>query len=351
MNKFYRLTVSNVEKLTEDSVKISFDIPELLKKEFSFDAGQYLTLQQTIDNQKIRRAYSICSAINESELSVAVKRIPNGIFSTYVTTILKAGDTLEVMPPQGNFIFLPQFFEVFEEQNIMLFSAGSGVTPMMSIAKTALTKTNIKVVFVFGNKSKEEALFFDEIEQLKTVYPERFFVHYVFSQKLWKNSFFGRIDDRIVGQIFQAYRHLDFGRYYVCGPAEMVINVRDLIFLRGIPSEKVSVEFFKVMPIQPPSNFLQNSENVNVKVVFDGKETFFETTKNQNLLSSVLQHGIEAPYSCRNGVCSSCIAKVIEGEVKMAKNETLVDQEIAAGLVLTCQAYAISDAVKLTYDV
>lgn len=351
MNTFYKLTVSKIEKLTENAVKISFHLPESLKKEFAFDAGQYLTLQQTIDNQKVRRSYSICSAVGEGELSVAVKRVPKGIFSIYATTILKVGDILEVMPPQGNFIFLPQFFEVFDQQHIMLFSAGSGVTPMMSIAKTALQKTSIKVVFIFGNKSKEEALFFDEIEQLRVAYPERFFAHYVFSQKMWKNSFFGRIDDRIVGQIFQAYRHLDFGRYYVCGPAEMVANVRDLMFRKGIPNVKVSVEFFQVSSAESQKYFSQNSGNVMITVVLDGKEISFEAHKNQSLLSSVLHQKMDAPYSCRNGVCSSCIAKVTEGEVKMAKNETLVDQEIAVGLVLTCQAYAISDVVKLTYDV
>ena len=140
---------------------ITFEVPELLKKVFSFEAGEYLTLQQTINGQKVRRAYSICSGVNEGELSVAVKRVPNGLFSTYATTQLKAGDVLEVMPPMGSFVF---FYDIFGNRDIMLFSAGSGVTPMMSIAKTALAKTNIKVVFVYGNKSKEETLFFDEIE-------------------------------------------------------------------------------------------------------------------------------------------------------------------------------------------
>ena len=199
MNRFYELTISKITQLTTSSVMITFEVPELLKKVFHFEAGEYLTLQQTIGGEKVRRAYSICSGVNEGELSVAVKRVPNGVFSTYATTQLKAGDVLEVMPPKGSFVF---FYDIFGNRDIMLFSAGSGVTPMMSIAKTALSKTNIKVVFVYGNKSKEEALFFDEIEALRIQYPERFFVHYAFSQRPWGDHDTGRINDRIVNEIF-----------------------------------------------------------------------------------------------------------------------------------------------------
>ncbi|MDO5105291.1 2Fe-2S iron-sulfur cluster-binding protein [Capnocytophaga sp.] len=347
MNRFYSLKVSKIESLTEQSVKITFNLPEQLKNEFSFDAGQYLTLQKTIQNQKVRRSYSICSATDKLRLSIAVKRVPNGIFSTYLTTVLKEGEALEVMPPQGKFTFVPEFFQVFDTKSIMLFAAGSGITPMMSIIKTALAKTAIKIVLVFGNKSKEETLFFSEIESLKAMYPTRFLVHYVFSQKATDGNFFGRIDEKLLEDVLSRYQQLDFERYYLCGQSKMIINLREKMLILGISTDKIATEFFEVT--ESKNDFLQSSGNVLVTLDYNGKNLVFEADKKQSLLQAVLNQGIEVPYSCVNGVCSSCMAKVVEGKVQMVKNETLVQKEIDEGWVLMCQAYAFSDAVKVVY--
>lgn len=344
MNRFYELTISKITQLTTSSVMITFEVPELLKKVFHFEAGEYLTLQQTIGGEKVRRAYSICSGVNESELSVAVKRVPNGVFSTYATTQLKAGDVLEVMPPMGSFVF---FYDIFGNRDIMLFSAGSGVTPMMSIAKTALSKTNIKVVFVYGNKSKEEALFFDEIEALRIQYPERFLVHYVFSQQPWGDHYTGRINDRIVNEIFAKYKDLNWGRYYACGPTELVKNLREILLLRGIDKDRIFTELFEASPAEIDYSTLQG--NVAITLELNGQTHSFESARNQTLLSSALLRGYDAPYSCLNGVCSSCIGRVDEGEAKMAKNETLSEEEVSQGYILTCQAYAMTDTIKVRF--
>jgi len=344
MNRFYELTISKITQLTTSSVMITFEVPELLKKVFHFEAGEYLTLQQTIGGEKVRRAYSICSGVNEGELSVAVKRVPNGVFSTYATTQLKAGDVLEVMPPMGSFVF---FYDIFGNRDIMLFSAGSGVTPMMSIAKTALAKTNIKVVFVYGNKSKEEALFFDEIEALCIQYPERFLVHYVFSQQPWGDHYTGRINDRIVNEIFAKYKDLNWGRYYACGPTELVKNLREILLLRGIDKDRIFTELFEASPAEIDYSTLQG--NVAITLELNGQTHSFESARNQTLLSSALLRGYDAPYSCLNGVCSSCIGRVEEGEAKMAKNETLSEEEISQGYILTCQAYAMTDTIKVRF--
>ena len=344
MNRFYELTISKITQLTTLSVMITFEVPELLKKVFHFEAGEYLTLQQTIGGEKVRRAYSICSGVNESELSVAVKRVPNGVFSTYATTQLKAGDVLEVMPPKGSFVF---FYDIFGNRDIMLFSAGSGVTPMMSIAKTALSKTNIKVVFVYGNKSKEEALFFDEIEALRIQYPERFFVHYAFSQQPWGDHYTGRINDRIVNEIFAKYKDLNWGRYYACGPTELVKNLREILLLRGIDKDRIFTELFEASPAEIDYSTLQG--NVAITLELNGQTHSFESARNQTLLSSALLRGYDAPYSCLNGVCSSCIGRVEEGEAKMAKNETLSEEEVSQGYILTCQAYAMTDTIKVRF--
>ncbi|UZD40871.1 ferredoxin--NADP reductase [Capnocytophaga ochracea] len=344
MNRFYELTISKITQLTTSSVMITFEVPELLKKVFHFEAGEYLTLQQTIRGEKVRRAYSICSGVNEDELSVAVKRVPNGVFSTYATTQLKAGDVLEVMPPKGSFVF---FYDIFGNRDIMLFSAGSGVTPMMSIAKTALSKTNIKVVFVYGNKSKEEALFFDEIEALCIQYPERFFVHYAFSQQPWGDHYTGRINDRIVSEIFAKYKDLNWGRYYACGPTELVKNLREILLLRGIDKDRIFTELFEASPAEIDYSTLQG--NVAITLELNGQTHCFESARNQTLLSSALLRGYDAPYSCLNGVCSSCIGRVEEGEAKMAKNETLSEEEVSQGYILTCQAYAMTDTIKVRF--
>lgn len=344
MNRFYELTISKITQLTTSSVMITFEVPELLKKVFHFEAGEYLTLQQTIGGEKVRRAYSICSGVNESELSVAVKRVPNGVFSTYATTQLKAGDVLEVMPPKGSFVF---FYDIFGNRDIMLFSAGSGVTPMMSIAKTALSKTNIKVVFVYGNKSKEEALFFDEIEALRIQYPERFLVHYAFSQWPWGDHYTGRINDRIVNEIFAKYKDLNWGRYYACGPTELVKNLREILLLRGIDKDRIFTELFEASPAEIDYSTLQG--NVAITLELNGQTHSFESARNQTLLSSALLRGYDAPYSCLNGVCSSCIGRVEEGEAKMAKNETLSEEEVSQGYILTCQAYAMTDTIKVRF--
>ena len=344
MNRFYELTISKITQLTTSSVMITFEVPELLKKVFHFEAGEYLTLQQTIGGEKVRRAYSICSGVNESELSVAVKRVPNGVFSTYATTQLKAGDVLEVMPPMGSFVF---FYDIFGNRDIMLFSAGSGVTPMMSIAKTALSKTNIKVVFVYGNKSKEEALFFDEIEALRIQYPERFLVHYVFSQQPWGDHYTGRINDRIVNEIFAKYKDLNWGRYYACGPTELVKNLREILLLRGMDKDRIFTELFEASPAEIDYSTLQG--NVAITLELNGQTHSFESARNQTLLSSALLRGYDAPYSCLNGVCSSCIGRVEEGEAKMAKNETLSEEEVSQGYILTCQAYAMTDTIKVRF--
>ena len=344
MNRFYELTISKITQLTTSSVMITFEVPELLKKVFHFEAGEYLTLQQTIGGEKVRRAYSICSGVNEDELSVAVKRVPNGVFSTYATTQLKAGDVLEVMPPKGSFVF---FYDIFDNRDIMLFSAGSGVTPMMSIAKTALSKTNIKVVFVYGNKSKEEALFFDEIEALRIQYPERFLVHYAFSQEPWGDHYTGRINDRIVNEIFAKYKDLNWGRYYACGPTELVKNLCEILLLRGIDKDRIFTELFEASPAEIDYSTLQG--NVAITLELNGQTHSFESARNQTLLSSALLRGYDAPYSCLNGVCSSCIGRVEEGEAKMAKNETLSEEEVSQGYILTCQAYAMTDTIKVRF--
>ncbi|MDO5608339.1 MAG: ferredoxin--NADP reductase [Capnocytophaga sp.] len=344
MNKFHPLTVRKIEPLTASAVKISFEIPEILRNVYHFEAGQYITLQQTIDNQKVRRAYSICSTGDDTMLSVAVKRIEGGIFSTYATTQLKEGDVLEVLPPLGSFIF---FHDIFGNKDLLLVAAGSGITPMMSILKTALSKTGINIVLLYGNKSAEETLFFNEIETLKNLYPNRLHVHYAFSRKVWNDHHFGRIGKPIINYTLNQYKHLNLGRYYICGPQEMVDTTQIILEEKGIEKDKIFTELFVAKEEKKP---LELEGQVSITTHIDGHTITFVTDKKVSLLEAIVAHGGDAPYSCQGGVCSSCMAHISDGKAEMIKNQTLTDKEIADGLILTCQAYATTDTITVDYD-
>lgn len=345
MNRFHRLTVTQIEKLTPSAVKISFQIPENLRKVFEFEAGNYITLQTTIDNQLVRRAYSICSAIDDEQISVAIKRVPNGIFSTYATTQLKVGDQLEVMSPRGSFIF---FHDIFGNQDLVLFAAGSGVTPMMSIIKSALRKTKIKVVLVYGNRSIEETMFFDEIESLKKEFSGRLFVEYLFSRHSWSNTMFRHIDVQMVDFVLKKYAHLNLGRYYTCGPEQMVNDIKEYLLQIGISPYKIFTELFTVSQQQAEPISLEGK--VKIHAVIGQHILDFESDKNQSLLDAIINNGGNAPYSCQGGVCSSCMARISGGTAQMIKNETLTEKEVAAGLILTCQAFATSDEITVDFN-
>ena len=222
--KSVSLAVSQIERVTADSVKISFVIPQELKFSFDFFAGQYISLEKEIEGKLVRRAYSICSSPYEDVISVAIKQIPNGLFSTYACEQLQVGDLLEVFPPEGKFAYIPEI----SPENLGLFAAGSGITPMLSIIKVALERTTCKILLAYGNRTPQTTMFAPEIEQLHKQYPDRFFVQYVYSKSHQKNALFGHIDPAMVHHLLESkYQEVDFGRFYICGPQLMVEAVRD----------------------------------------------------------------------------------------------------------------------------
>lgn len=344
MNNFFPIKVQKIEPLTHSAVKISFEISENLRETFYFEAGQYLTLQQEIKNQKVRRAYSICSTTNQKQISVAIKRIEGGVFSTYATTELQEGDTIEVSPPSGSFIF---FDDIFGNKDLLLVAAGSGITPIMSILKTALKKTSIKIVLLYGNKSVEDTLFFKELEELCTQYSERLFVHYAFSQKPWNNHLTGRIDKNIVNDILNKYHNFNIGRYYICGPEEMVVSIKSFLQEKEIDNDKIFTELFVA---KNEKRELDLEGEVTITSIIDGHSMTFVSQKSRTLLDAIVSQGGDAPYSCQGGVCSSCMAQISNGNAEMVKNETLTEKEIANGLILTCQAFATTNTITVDYD-
>lgn len=347
MAQFHSLKVSSVERLTPSSVAISLAIPESLQDAFSFKAGQYVTIRMRKDGKEVRRAYSIASMPGERELTIGVKKVEGGSFSVYANEVLKAGDSLEVMSPEGRFVFEPRD----KGQDLVAFAAGSGITPVMSIVRTALQQhPDTRVVLVYGNQSKEETMFHTALQELKARYGERLTIHYLFSRSREEEGNFGRIDRSIVNFITRnKHKDLDPDRFFLCGPLAMIETVAETLKENGVADDRVYHELFTGP--QGEDQVAAGLEGVtHLEVTLDEIVHRLDMDQKSLILDAVLKAKIDAPYSCQGGVCSTCIARVTEGSAAMVKNQILTDSEIAEGFILTCQAHPTSPVVKIDYD-
>lgn len=348
MPSFLKLIIKEVKRETKDAVSILFNVPEELKANYTFVAGQYINLRLTLDGAEIRRAYSICSAPESGELRIAVKAVKNGAFSQFANTKLKAGDVLEVGKPEGKFIFEPQ---VGRQKNYAAFVAGSGITPVLSILKSVLkNEPKSSFVLVYGNKSPEETIFHQELHDLQLQYVGRLFVHYVFSQAKAENALFGRIEKSTVNFVLNnKHKELEFDKFYLCGPEEMINVVSGVLKELNIKESAIKFELFSS---STKENKIEKSleGHSKITVMVDDEETTFEMSQKQTVLDAALKQGIDAPYSCQGGICSSCLARVTSGTAEMTKNSILTDKEIADGLILTCQAHPTSESIYVDYD-
>jgi ring-1,2-phenylacetyl-CoA epoxidase subunit PaaE len=348
MPSFLKLIVKEVKRETKDAVSILFNVPEELKSNYTFIAGQYINLRLTLDNTEIRRAYSICSAPGNGELRIAVKAVKDGAFSQFANSKLKAGDVLEVGKPEGKFTFEP---ESDHQKNYIAFVAGSGITPVLSILKSVLkSEPKSSFVLVYGNKSPEETIFHQELHDLQLQYVGRLFVHYVYSQANVENALFGRIDKSTVNYALNTkHSTLEFDKFYLCGPEEMINTVSGVLKEKNVKESAVKFELFTASTHE---NTIKESLSGHSKITImvDDEETTFEMSQKQSILDAALKQGIDAPYSCQGGICSSCLARVTEGTAEMKKNSILTDSEIAEGLILTCQAHPTSATIRVDYD-
>ena len=342
MPEMHSLKVIEVQRLTDDAVAISFAVPKDLTEHFSFQSGQFLTLSQTIDGEDVRRSYSICSAPHESLLRVGIKAIPNGLFSNYANRKIQVGDTLEVGVPEGRFTFIPN-----QNKNLLLLVAGSGITPIMSIAKTALKQTESNVVLVYGNRTAEDAMFVDELQQLQTAYDNRLSIVNIYSRKKVSDALFGRIDMSHINYVRNTlFSQLNFDAFYVCGPSGMIEASVQALSDSGVSDENIHVEHF-TGGAEIDRSF---EGKIAYEVLLDDETHPFSADANKTILEAAIDAGIEPPYSCQGGVCGSCIGRVKEGEVHMASNQILSDSEVEEGLVLTCQASCTSERVVVNFD-
>ena len=347
MSQFYPLQVSKVNSLTPNAVSVSFQVPSELKEAFSFSAGQYITIRYSKNGAELRRAYSLCSVPGQEEITIGIKKVPDGTFSVYANEQLSKGDILEVMPPEGRFVFEPRG----SAQQIVAFAAGSGITPIMSIIQEALSEhPGTEVVLVYGNQSSKETMFLEQLTELQNIYSDRFFIHHLFSREKEENSMFGRIDKGTVNYVIRnKHRELDPDRFYVCGPLSMIETVRETLSENGVPEEKIFHELFTEP--EGEDEIAETLEGVTrLEVTLDEAEYTLEMDQKSLLLDAVLNANIDAPYSCQGGVCSTCIARVTEGSAKMVKNQILSDSELEAGFILTCQAHPTSNVLKIDYD-
>ena len=355
MSKFYPLTVAKVKHETRDAIAVTFAVPPELKQTFAYQQGQHLTLRALIDGEDVRRSYSICSAVQDEQLRVAIKRTPGGLFSSWANEHLQAGATLEVMPPMGHFN-VP--LEPESERHYLAFAAGSGITPILSIIKTTLqAEPKSRFTLVYGNRASSSVIFRDELTDLKDMYMGRLKLVYVMSREQQDIELF---NGRITGEKCSAFlKHWidieDIDVAFICGPEDMMHGVSKSLQEAGMAKEKIRIELFAASipkhEHKPRKIEAGAAHQTEVTVIMDGSAASFTMDKDkESILDAGLRAGIDMRYSCKGGVCSTCRCKVVEGNVEMDVNYALEDYEVARGFVLSCQAFPITDKVIVDFD-
>lgn len=355
MNKFHEVKVASVRQETRDAVAVTFAVPAALADQFRYVQGQHLTLRTEVNGEDIRRSYSICSAVQDERLRIAIKRVPGGLFSNWANDFLKPGQGLELMPPSGHF-HVPLSPE--HRKHYVAFAAGSGITPVFSLVKTTLiAEPRSQVTLVYGNRSSASVMFREELADLKDIYRERLNLVFILSREQQDIDLFnGRIDRAKCDALLEKWidpTGIDVA--FLCGPLGMMEDVSASLQAHGLNKAQIKMELFATSlsqtPRLTPVHHVVGHNECQVTVIQDGRTRQFTMEKNKgNVLEAGLAQGIELPYSCKGGVCSTCRCKVIEGEVDMDANFALEDYEIARGFRLLCQSYPVTDRLLIDFD-
>lgn len=351
---FHPLKVVDVSRETRDAVVLTFDLPPTLAQDFAFRPGQYLTLRTRVGGEELRRSYSICSAPDDGTLRVAIKRVDDGAFSSWANRELQPGAVLDVMPPDGEFTV---DFNPGQARHYVAFAVGSGITPVYSLIKAALaTEPDSRFTLFYGNCASSSVLFREALEDLKNRYMSRFSLCHVMSRETQDVELFnGRLDGaKVASLLTQWLRVRDIDYVFLCGPQAMIEDVLPVLERLGLPRGRIKYELFgapRGARTPRPRAAVAGQTQCRVTVVQDGHSRSFTIDKNRDsVLDAALAQGIELPYSCKGGVCSTCRCKVVEGEVDMDANFALEDYEVARGFVLSCQSYPVSDTLVLDFD-
>jgi ring-1,2-phenylacetyl-CoA epoxidase subunit PaaE len=357
--QFYSLTIRQVRRETPDCVSVAFNVPDELRATFAFAPGQYLTLRTTLEGEEVRRSYSICTAPHENDLRVAIKQVEGGQFSTWANTILRAGDVLDVMPPQGRFGGTLKYPDSAAAPLYVAFAAGSGITPILSVIGAALhDDPKSRFILFYGNRGFDHIIFREALEELKNRYPARLSIHHILSRESLGNELQqGRLDsDRCLGLSRAFFQPLAVSQYFLCGPEEMIFGIKSALEGLEVPASAIKFELFttansrkKAATTAPVTK--SNAFDAFIKVIQDGATFEFNLQSDgSTLLDAAMRAGADLPFSCKGGVCSTCKAKVLSGEVSMEVNYGLEPDEVAAGYVLTCQAHPKSKEVVVSFD-
>ena len=355
MSHFHKVKIKDIQRETDACVSIALDIPAELKDEFVYKQGQYITLRVNIDGQEVRRSYSACSSpIADSDLRIAVKAVENGKVSTFLNNGVQVGQELEVMKPMGNF-----FIEMppAQELNLVAFAAGSGITPILSILKTALAVNDTnKFTLFYGNKSTSDIIFRQELNDLVVKYENRLAVHHILSREKTSDKLFeGRISPEKLLELLTTYKEMAFAdAFFLCGPFDMTMGIKNSLMEFGIEKEKIHFELFTTVEKETsddePSQGTETQIGTAVTIILDGEETELTITGNETVLDAALDAGLDAPYACTGGSCCTCRAKLLEGTARMDVNYALTDQEVEDGYILTCQSHPTSPKIIVDYD-
>lgn len=358
---FYELTIADVQPETDSAICVTFAVPDELKSRFQFVQGQFLTLRATIDGEEVRRSYSICSGVDDGHMRVAIKRVRDGQFSNFANDHFKPGDRIEVMPPQGSF-----YTELNPDncKSYMCLAVGSGITPILSIIKTVLSReSHSRVVLLYGNRQSNSVMFKEELSFIKNRYLERFqWINIMSREDQGSELLGGRIDNK-KGYLLQKQGLIDIhttDEAFICGPESMMSEVSRGFRIEGLKDSQIHYELFASSSEDSQQILAKARQRVEqygeqktsqVTVVADGRSIMFELAAvGENILDAGMDNGMELPFSCKAGVCSTCRAKLVKGEVDMDITHGLESEEVEAGYILTCQAHPISDEVVVDFD-
>ncbi len=353
---FSTVKIKEIRKETGNCISILFDIPEELKNIFEYKSGQHITLRKFINGEDTRRSYSLCSTPLSNEWRIAVKKVGDGFFSAYANEQLKKGDTIELMPPMGNFFTV---HHPSNKKNYAAIAAGSGITPVISIIKTVLaTEPQSSFTLVYGNRNRSSIIFKEELEALKNKYLERLSVIHVLSREMTDAAInHGRIDPAKCAQLFDKAVSLHADEFFLCGPEEMIFCIKDFLLTKGVDKKKIHFELFTAAGQQrETANVRSEKKNdehkSKITVKLDGISFDFDLAFDDvSILDAALQNGAELPYSCKGGVCCTCRARLLEGEVNMDVCYALEPEEVEQGFILCCQSHPKTEKVVVDFDI
>lgn len=353
---FHRLKIGEIRKETPDCVSIQLLVPEELKESFQYKAGQYLTLRTTIHGEDLRRSYSICSSPLEEELRVAIKKVEGGVFSTYANNELKSGDTLEVMPPAGKFNSL---LKADQKKQYLAIAAGSGITPVLSLIKTTLaTEPASEFTLIYGNKNRGSIIFFETLESLKNLYMERFRIIHVLSREKTDSTLnVGRINAEKLASMHKLIQFDQLDEAFLCGPQGMIESAAEFLQEQGLDKKKTHLELFtsatKKSNAKKSTTDSATSAKSQVGIRVDGRQLEIEMSlqEDQTILDAALQQGADLPFACKGGMCCTCKAKLVEGEVIMDVHWGLEEEEVEQGFILTCQSHPKTARIVVDFDI